>query len=73
MPTYKYNPDPKWRISYFNKEQDKLQIKEFRSYTQISNDTEWSKIIRNKDHFHNVFKRNSNKFKNKNLVIVKLR
>lgn len=70
---YKYNPDPKWRISFFNTKTDKLEIKEVRSYTEISNDEDWSKIVRNKDHFHNVYKRNSNKFKNKNLSIVKLR
>ena len=73
MVSYKYNPDPKWRVSYFNKENEKLQVKEFRSYTEISHDNEWNKIIRNKDHFHNVFKRLKNTYKNKNIVIVKLR
>ena len=70
---YKYNPDNKWRITYYNKETKKIIEKEFRSYTEISKDTEWNKIIRNKDHFHNVFKRLKNKFKNSNILIKKLR
>lgn len=71
--SYKYNPDPKWRLTYFNKETDRIMTKDFRTYTEISLDNEWNKIIRNKDHFHNIFKRLKNKFKNKNIIIKKLR
>lgn len=71
--SYKYNPDPKWRLTYYNKETDRIMTKDFRTYTEISLDNEWNKIIRNKDHFHNIFKRLKNKFKNKNIIIKKLR
>ena len=62
----------KWRITYYNKDTDTLMEKEFKNYQGIKNDEFYSTIIRNKDHFHNIFKRLKNKFKNKNIIIKKL-
>jgi len=57
MPSYKYNPLPKWRVTYFNKNTNKIMEKEFRNYKDIENDNEWNTIIKNKDFLHNHYKR----------------
>lgn len=67
---YKYNPDPKWRLTYYNKETDTLMEKEFRTYTEISNDDVWNKIVKNKDFLHNHHKRLK---PNKKIIVKKLR
>ena len=44
MPSYKYDPSPKWRLTYFNKDTNKLMEKEFRSYGEIREDDVWNKF-----------------------------
>lgn len=70
MPTYKYNPLPKWRLTTFNKETNTLMEKEFRSYGEIREDDVWNKIVRNKDFLHNHYKR---LIPDKKIMVRKLR
>lgn len=50
------NMTPKYRLNAYH---DGMMIeRNFRSYTDISNDPLWNTIIRNKDHFYNIRKRN---------------
>tara|TARA_B100001094_G_C18155435_1_gene786146 strand:- start:974 stop:1195 length:222 start_codon:yes stop_codon:yes gene_type:complete len=73
MVSYKYNPNPKWNISLYNPDTKTTLSKDFRSYTEVSNDDVWNKVIRNKDHFHNIFKRLKKQSINKHITILKLR